>query len=121
MFFQLDPNIFNQSLRLGKGLTGMTMRSFGFVLIPLRLSSLVSMEPFEKPFLGTSYFTINRDRVFFFKVLLDGYLSQSFFFHLVTSWVGLIKHIISHFQPQGNRCIGTKTDIKGNLCSGTSG
>jgi len=100
---------------------GVAMRHLGFVLIPLRIPGLVSMEPFEKPWLASSQFRINCNRVFSLQVLFDGYLSQSFFVHWFTSRVGLMKSIIRPFQPQSKRCIGTKTTIKGKRCSGTFG
>ncbi len=99
----------------------MAVRGLGFVFIPLGISRLVSTEPFEEPLLRSPHLTINRDRSFALQILFDGHLSQSFLFHRVTSWVGLLRNIINQFSPQGNRCIGTKTDIKGNLCSGTFG
>lgn len=39
--------------------------------------------------------------------LFNGHLSQRFFVHLITSSVGLLRDIITQFQPWGNRCIGT--------------
>jgi hypothetical protein len=55
------------------------------------------------------------------QILLDGHLSQAPFFHRTPSWVGLMRDIIDQFQPQGNRCLDTKNDIKDNLCSDTFG
>jgi hypothetical protein len=97
----------------------MATRGFGLVLIPLGISRLVSTEPLEEPLLRSPHLTINRDRRFALQVLFDGHLSKGLFCHRVTSWVDLIRNIINQFSPQGNRCIGTKTDVKGNLCSGT--
>jgi hypothetical protein len=99
----------------------MAVRGFGLVLIPLGISRLISTEPLEEPLLRSLHLKINRDRSFALQVLFDGHLSQGLFFHRVTSWIGFMKNIINQFTPQGNRCIGTKTDIKGNLCSGTFG
>jgi hypothetical protein len=121
MFFQLDPDIPDQFLHLRRSLLGMAMRSLGFVSIPLGIPSLISTEPFEEPKFRSPHFTINSNGGFALKELLDSHLSQVFFFHLITSWVGLLWNIIKQFQPQSNRCIGTKTGIKGYRCSGTSG
>jgi hypothetical protein len=79
------------------------------------------MEPFEEPILGPSHLRIDRDWGFPLQVLLNGHLSQRFLVHLITSLVGLLKNIIYQSQPQGNRCIGTKTDIKGYRCFDTFG
>jgi hypothetical protein len=79
------------------------------------------MEPFEEPKFRSPHFTINRDGVFVLQVLFDSDLSQSFFFHVITFWLGLLWNIINQFPTQGNRCIGTKNDIRCYRCSGTSG
>ena len=121
MFFQLDPDSPDQFLHLRRSLLGMAMRSFGFASIPLSIPRLISMEPFEEPKFRSPHFMINRDGIFALQELFNSHLSQSFFFHLITSWVGLLRSIIKQFQPQGNRCIGIKTGIKGYRCSGTSG
>jgi len=121
VFFQLDPDIGNKFTDIWVDLMGVGSRNPRAISIPLGVSTLVSMKPFEEPFLRSSHFFINGDRVFPLQVLFDGHPSQGFFFHRFTSWVGLIRDIIKQFQPQGNRCIDTKTDINGNLCSDTSG
>ena len=121
MFFQLNSDIPDQFLHLRRNFSGMAMRSFGFVSVPLWIPILISMEPLEEPKFRSSHVTINRNGRFALKELLDSHLSQIFFFHLITSWVGLLWNIIKQFQPQGNRCIGTKMGIKGYRSSGTSG
>jgi len=121
MFFQLDPDISDEFLHVRRSPFGMAVRSFGLVPIPPGISRPISVEPFEEPKFRSPHFTINSNGGFALKELLDSHLSQVFFFHLITSWVGLLWNIIKQFQPQGNRCIGTKTAIKGYRCSGTSG
>jgi hypothetical protein len=85
----------------------MAMRGSGLIPIPFSILGLVSMEPFEEPWLGASQLRINQDRCFVLQVLFDGHLSQSLFVHRFTSWVAFIEDIITRFQPQGKRCIGT--------------
>jgi hypothetical protein len=121
MLFELDSDIFDQCLHLRGSFPGVTMRRFGFVSIPLGIPRLITMEPLEEPKFGAPHVTINSNGRFVLKELLDSHLSQAFFFHLITSWVSFLRDIIKQFQPQGNRCCGTKTAIKGYRCSGTSG
>jgi hypothetical protein len=59
MFFQLDPDILDKFLHLRRGFMRMAMRGFGLVLIPLSIPGLVSMEPFEEPWFGSSQFRID--------------------------------------------------------------
>jgi hypothetical protein len=99
----------------------MVVRRFGFVSVPLRIPRLIPMEPLKEPKFRSPHVTVNSNGRFVLKELLDSHLSQAFFFHLITSWVGLLWDIIKQFQPQGNRCIGTKTATKGYRCSGTFG
>ena len=101
-------------MRLGMG-------SFGAVTIPFRVTRLVALEPFEEPFFRSSYLTIDRNRRSPLQKLLNGHLSQAFFIHRFPSSVVWTRVIIPQISSQGNRCVGTKTDIKGNLCSGTPG
>jgi hypothetical protein len=119
--FQLDSDTFDKVLHLQRTCMRMVMGCFRLILKPLRIPGLVSMEPFEEPILRPSHLQIDRDWGFPLQVLLNGHLSQRFFVHLITSLVGLLKNIIYQFQPQGNRCIGTKTDIKGYRCFDTFG
>ena len=119
--FQLGSDVNDKFSHLWRNLAGMGLRSFGLVSIPIGCTGTISTEPFEEPFLGSSQFTINRDRVLALKVLFDSHISQRFLFHRLTSMVDLVRDILPQFQPQGNRYIDTKTDIKGNLCSDTSG
>jgi len=121
MLFQLDSDVGNKFMRIWVDLARVRVRHSGSLPIPEGISRLISMKPFEEPFLRSSHFLINRNRGFTLHVLFHSHLSQAFFFHRVTSWVGLIRNIINQLQPQGNRCFGTKTNIKGNLCIGTSG
>jgi hypothetical protein len=121
MLFQLNPDIPDQFLHLRGSFSRMAVRRFGFVSIPLGIPRLIPMEPFEEPKFRSPHVTINSNGRFALKELLDSHFSQVFFFHLITSWVGLLWDIIKQFQPQGNRCIGTKTAIKSYRCSGTSG
>ena len=113
MLFKLDSDISDQFLYLRGSFSGMAVRRFGFVSIPLGIPRLIPMEPLEEPKFRSSHVTINSNGRFVLKELLDSHLSQVFFFHLITSWVGLLWHIIKQFQPQGNRCIGTKKAIMG--------
>jgi hypothetical protein len=99
----------------------MGMGSFGVVPIPFGIAGLVALEPLEKPFFRSSHFVVNRNGRSLLQVLLNCHLSQTFFFHRFPSFVVWDRLIIPQNSFQGNRCIGTKTDIKGNLCSGTSG
>jgi hypothetical protein len=117
--FQLDPNILDKALHLHRGCTRMVMGCFRSILKPLWIPILVSTEPLEKPIFGFPHLKIDRNWRFPLQVLLDGHFPQRFFVHLITSLVGLLRSIINQFQPQGNRCIGTKTGIKGYRCSGT--
>lgn len=119
--FQLDSDVFDKVLHLQRGCMRMVMGGFRLMLKPLCIPVLIPMEPFEKPIFGPPHLTIDRDWGFPLQVLFNGHLSQRFFVHLITSLVGLFRSIINQFQPQGNRCIGTKTDIKGYRCSGTFG
>jgi len=121
MFFQLSPDVEDNLSHLWRDLVGVRSNSFGLIPIPIGIPRLVSMKPFKEPFLGSSHFTINRDRGFVLQILLDGHLSQAFFFHRITSLVSFTKEILQQFQPQGNRWSDTKNDIKGNLCADTSG
>jgi len=118
--FQLSSDVNDKLSRFWGNLTGMGVGGLGLVSIPLSLPRLVSMEPFEEPFLGSPHFTINRNGLFALHVLFDSYLSQGSFFHRITSRVGFTKDILQKFQPQGNRCFDTKANIKGNLCSDIS-
>lgn len=97
------------------------MGSFGVVPIPFRIAGLVALEPLEIPFFRSSHFLVNRNGRFLLQVLLNRHLSQTFFFHRFPSYLVLDRLIIPQITFKGNRCIGTKTDIKGNLSSGTSG
>ena len=97
------------------------MRSFGVVPIPFGIVGLVALEPLEEPFLGPSHFAVNRNGRSPLQILLNGHLSQGFFFHRFPSYVVWAMCIIPQISFQGNRCFGIKNDIKGNLCSGTSG
>jgi hypothetical protein len=97
------------------------MGSFGVVTIPFGIAGLVALEPLKKPFFRSSYLTINRNRRSPLQKLLNGHLSQAFFIHRFPSSVVWTRGIIPQISSQGNRCVGTKTDIKGNLCAGTSG
>jgi len=97
------------------------MRSFGVVPIPFGIVGLVTLEPLEEPFFGPAHFVVNRNERSPLQVLLNGHLSQAFFFHRITSLVSFTKEILQQFQPQGNRWSDTKNDIKGNLCADTSG
>jgi hypothetical protein len=108
-------------MRIWGDLARVRVRHSGSLPIPEGISRLIPMKPFEEPFLRSSHIVINRNRGFALHVLFHSHLSQDFFFHRVTSWVGLIRNIINQPQSQGNRCIGIKTDIKGNLCIATSG
>jgi hypothetical protein len=121
MFFQLGPNADNKPTRIRLNLMRVGSGDPGVISIPIGIPRLVPMEPFKEPFLRSPHLAINRDWGFTLQILLNSQLSQSFLFHRITSWVGFLKDIIKQFQPQGNRCIDTKTDIKGNLCSDTSG
>jgi hypothetical protein len=121
MFFQLDSDVGNKVTGMGLDLMRMRSRDPRAILVPVGIPRLVSMKPLEEPWLRSSHLTVNRDWGFALQVLFDGHFSQDLFFHRVTSWVGLMRNIINQFYPQGNRCIGTKTHIKGKRCSGTSG
>jgi len=121
MSFKLLPDGSKEFTNLWPSLTRVAPGNLGVSLVPIRIARLVAVEPFEEPFLGSSHLSINRDGVFTPQKLFNRHFSQSLFFHRVTSWVGVFKHIIKQSQPQGNRCIDTKIDIKGNLCSDTSG
>lgn len=99
----------------------MGMRSFRVVAIPFGMARPVALEPFEKPFLGPPHLVVNRNGRSSLQVLLNGHLSQAFFFHRFPSYATWDRLIIPEISFQGNRCNGTKTDIKGNLCCGTSG
>jgi hypothetical protein len=121
MLFQLSPDVNDKVLHLWGNLVGVQSRSLGMIPIPIGLSRLIAAEPFKEPSLGSSHFTINRDRIFLLQILLDGHLSQDLFFHRITSMVDLAKNILYQFQPQGNRCADTKIDIKGNLSADTFG
>lgn len=121
VFFQMPSDVHNKLSHLWRNLMGMGFRSSGLIPIPIHISRVISMKPFKKPFLGSSHFLINRNRIFVLQILFDSHLSQSFFFHWVTSWVGVIAYIIKQFQPKSNRCTDIKTEIKGNLCSDTYG
>lgn len=63
------------------------------------------MKPFEELFLRSPHLMINRDRDFAPQVLFEGHLSQGFFLHRFTSWVGPIRDFIMQFQIQSNRCV----------------
>jgi hypothetical protein len=97
------------------------MRSFGVVPIPFGIVGLVALKPLEEPFFGPAHFVVNRNGRSPLQILLNGHLSQTFFFHRVPSCLVWNRSIIPQISSEGNRCIGTKTDIKGNLCCGTSG
>jgi hypothetical protein len=97
------------------------MGSFGVVPIPFGIVGLVALKPLEEPFFGPAHFVVNRNGRSPLQVLLNGHLSQAFFIHRFPSSVVWTRGIIPQITSQGNRCVGTKTDIKGNLCSGTSG
>ena len=119
--FQLNSDIFDKVLDLLRGCMRMMMGYFGLILKPFCIPILISAEPFEKPIFGLPHLPIDKNWRFPLQVLFDGHFSQRFFVHGITSLVGLLRSIINQFQPQGNRCIGTKTDIKGYRCSGTFG
>jgi hypothetical protein len=121
ILIQLGSDINDKLSHLWRNLARMGLRSFGVISIPIGCTRPISTEPFEEPFLGSSYFMINRDRGFALQVLFNSHISQRFLFHRSTSMVDLVRDILPQFQPQGNRCIDTKTDIKGNPCSDTSG
>jgi hypothetical protein len=112
-FFELNSDVADQFSHLQRGFLRVGMRGFGFVFIPFRLSRSVSTKPFEEPEFRSPHFLIDRNRGFPLQVLFHGHFSQDFFFHRITSWVGFVEDIIKRFQPKGNRCTGTKTDIKG--------
>ena len=124
VFFQAGSDVDDKFPYLRRGLIGVGSRSLGMILIPRGIPGLISMEPFEKPFLRPPHLTINGARASVLQVLFDGHLSQALFFHRITSWVGLMGDIIDQFQPQGNRCIDTNTAFRvtyvltllGNLC-----
>jgi hypothetical protein len=97
------------------------MGSFRVVAVPFWMARPVALEPLEKPFLGSSHLVVNRNGRSPLQVLLNGHLSQAFFFHRFPSYAAWYRPIIPEISSQGNRCSGTKTDVKGNLCSGTSG
>jgi len=121
MFFQLSPDADNKLARIRVDLMRVRARDLGVISIPIGIPALVAMEPFEEPFLGSPHLTVNRHRGFALQVLFDSPLPQRFLFHRITSWASLIRDIIKQFRPHGNRCIDTKIDIRGNLCSDTSG
>jgi hypothetical protein len=121
MFFQLSPDVDDKLPHLRRDLMRVGSGDFGVISIPIGIPRVVSMEPFKEPFLRSSHLTINQDWGFTLQKLFNSQFSQRFLFHRITSWVGFFKDIITQFQPQGNRCIDTKTDIKGNLWSDTSG
>jgi hypothetical protein len=97
------------------------MRDLKMILVPLGISRLVPLKPFKEPFFRSPYLPINRGWGFALQGLFNGHLSQSFLVHRITSWIGFLRNIITLIPLQGNRCIDTKNDIKGNLCSDTSG
>jgi len=119
--FQLGSDINDKFSHLWRNLAGMGLRSFGLVSIPIGCTRTISTKPFEEPFLGSSHFTVNRDWILALQVLFDSPISQVFLFHRFPSVVGLLRDMLPQFQPQGNRCIDTRTEFKGNLCSDTSG
>jgi hypothetical protein len=114
MFFQLDSDVGNKFTGIGLDLMRMRSRNPRAILVPIGIPRVVSTKPFEEPWLRSCHLTINRDWGFALQVLFDGHFSQDLFFHRVTSWVGFIGNIINQFYPQGNRCIGAKTDIRVN-------
>jgi len=116
---QLHFDVINKFSYLWKDLIRMGLIRSRLISIPINISRLMPMEPFGKPFLGSSHFSIYRDRIFVLKKLFDSYLSQCFFLHWITRWVGFTVGIIKQFQPKGNPCPDIKTDIKGELCSDT--
>jgi hypothetical protein len=117
----MDASVLDNVLDLCGSLMRMRMRSFRVVAIPFGIPGLITPEPLEKPFYRSFHFVVNRNGRSPPQILLNGHLSQAFFVHRFPSYVVWAVCIIPQISFQGNRCIGIKTDIKGNLCSGTTG
>jgi hypothetical protein len=79
------------------------MRSFGVVPIPFGIVGLVTLEPLEEPFFGPAHFVVNRNGRSLLQVLLNCHLSQTFFFHRLSSFVVWDRLIIPQNSFQGNR------------------
>ena len=119
--FELKASVLDEVLSLYGSLMRTAMGSLGVIPIPFGMARLVTLKPLQKPFLRSSQFPTNRNGRSLLQVLLNGHPSQAFFFHRFPSCVIWDRSIIPQTIFQGNRCSGTKIDIKGNLCCGTSG
>lgn len=121
MSFKLLPDGSKEFADLWLSLTRMGTGNLRVISVPIGIARLVAIEPLKEPLLGSAHLPVNRDGGFTSQKLFNSHFSQRFFFHRVASLVGFFKAIIKQSQPQGNRCIDTKIDIKGNRCIDTSG
>jgi len=110
----------NQLLLLPSCLTGMGFGPSALFLVPCKVTRLIPLEPLEKPFLRPLQLRIyllwrHTVEVFHYCALPDLLL------HALNLLRYDRKKVIIQNRPSGNRCIDTKSGIKGNLCIDTPG
>ena len=120
LLFKLLSRTHNQCSFFPRGLSGMRFRLPAVLLVPFKITRLVSLQPLKEPPLRAIQPGIDFLRRLFVLHILHNSELPDLFFHAITSSL-VMGTIIARKGASGARCIGTKTGIKGNRCIGTSG